>query len=130
MFVDSSALIAIIRREPEKSVLASRLEKAATAVTSPLVILETVMRLTTILNNDVETARAIVRDFLLEANIRVVPITDSVGEAAIDAFARFGKGRGHKARLNLADCMTYATARELGQPILYKGDDFAATDLA
>jgi ribonuclease VapC len=53
-----------------------------------------------------------------------------MGEAAIDAFARFGKGMGHGARLNIADCLTYAAARELGQPILYKGNDFAATDLA
>ena len=93
-------------------------------------VLETVMRLTTMLGNDVETARAVTSAFLDEAGIQVVPITEAMGEAAIDAFARFGKGMGHGARLNIADCLTYAAARELGQPILYKGNDFAATDLA
>ena len=130
MFVDSSALIAIIRREPEKSALASRLEGAIAPVTSPLVVLETVMRLTTMLGNDVETARAVTSAFLDEAGIQVVPIPEAMGEVAIDAFSRFGKGMGHGARLNIADCLTYAAARELGQPILYKGNDFAATDLA
>ena len=79
MFVDSSALIAIIRREPEKSALASRLEGAIAPVTSPLVVLETVMRLTTMLGNDVETARAVTSAFLDEAGIQVVPITESYG---------------------------------------------------
>ena len=79
MFVGSSALIAIIRREPEKSALASRLEDAIAPVTSPLVVLETVMRLTTMLGNDVETARAVTSAFLDEAGIQVVPITESYG---------------------------------------------------
>jgi len=130
MFVDSSALIAIIRSEPEKSSLVARLEDATNPITSPLVMLETVMRLTTIFGNDVEMARAVTRQFLMEADIRVVPITEAMGEKAIEAFARYGKGQNHPARLNIADCLTYAVARELGQPILYKGNDFAATDLA
>ncbi len=130
MFVDSAALIAIIHREPEKSLLVSRLEDATDPVTSPLVMLETVMRLTTILGNDVETAHAVTREFLAEAGIRIVPITEAMGEKAIEAFARYGKGQGHPARLNIADCLTYAAASELGQPILYKGNDFAETDLA
>ena len=48
----------------------------------------------------------------------------------MDAFARYGKGRGHKAQLNLADCLSYACAKRLGAKLLYKGDDFAQTDLA
>jgi ribonuclease VapC len=49
---------------------------------------------------------------------------------AIDAFARYGKGRGHPAQLNIADCLSYACAKKLGVPLLYKGNDFARTDLA
>ena len=48
----------------------------------------------------------------------------------MDAFARYGKGRGHSAQLNLADCLSYACAKRLGANLLYKGDDFAQTDLA
>lgn len=67
--------------------------------------------------------------FLAEAGIVVVAMTDSTGRLAVDAFQRFGKGRGSAAQLNLADCMAYACAREHDVPILFKGEDFGHTDL-
>lgn len=69
------------------------------------------------------------RAFLDETGIEVIAITDEIGRAALDAFDRYGKGRGHPARLNLGDCFAYGAAVTLGVPLLYKGDDFTQTDL-
>jgi ribonuclease VapC len=68
--------------------------------------------------------------FLSEAGIAVVPIEPDDADAAIRGFTEYGKGRGHPARLNLADCLAYACAKRLDMPLLYKGDDFAKTDMA
>ncbi len=67
---------------------------------------------------------------LQETNISVIPITPEIGRAALEAFERYGKGRDHPGQLNMGDCFAYACARALGVPVLYKGDDFARTDLA
>jgi ribonuclease VapC len=70
-----------------------------------------------------------VRSFLREARVEIMPIDDDIGAAALRAFDRFGKGR-DPAQLNLGDCFAYAMAKRHGVPLLYKGDDFALTDLA
>lgn len=72
---------------------------------------------------------AIVTEFLLDNEIASIPFGERHWAIAADAFSRFGKGR-HPARLNYGDCMTYATARLAGAPLLCVGDDFARTDLA
>lgn len=77
----------------------------------------------------VEAGTALQR-FLAEAGIAVVAIEAVDADLAIDAFQQYGKGRGHPARLNLADCLAYACAKRLGVKLLYKGEDFARTDLA
>ena len=75
-------------------------------------------------------AEELVSDVLAAAKIEVIPITEEIGRAALDAFERYGKGRGHPAQLNMGDCFAYGAARVLGVPLLYKGDDFASTELA
>ena len=130
MFVDSSVLVAILSDEEDAGHWTELIEAAENCMTTPLVVLETAMRLSSKLAVEpVETGNFIAR-FLSEAGIAVVPIEPDDAEAAIRAFAKYGKGRGHPARLNLADCLSYACARRLGIPLLYKGDDFAQTDLA
>ncbi|MHB9362253.1 PIN domain-containing protein [Mesorhizobium sp. W067] len=69
-------------------------------------------------------------DFLLEAAIEVVPIERGDAKLAIQAFSNYGKGRGHPAQLNLADCLSYASAKSRGMPSLYRGKGFSHTDLA
>jgi ribonuclease VapC len=64
-----------------------------------------------------------------EAGITLVPVGEKMVSLAVKAFADYGKGRGHPAQLNLADCLSYACAKALGMPLLYKGQDFARTDL-
>jgi ribonuclease VapC len=66
--------------------------------------------------------------FLVDAGIDVVAVTHAQAQVARLAHRRFGKGR-HPAGLNLGDCFTYALARESGEPLLFKGDDFIQTDL-
>lgn len=67
-----------------------------------------------------------VRDFMEAAHI----VTAEDGETALEAFARYGKGQGHPAQLNMGDCFAYAVARNLRTMLLFKGDDFSRTDLA
>ena len=88
------------------------------------------MRLSTKLDIHPGLALDAVTAALKEAEVTVAPIIEADAAAAIDAFARYGKGRGHPAQLNMADCMAYACARNRGLKLLYKGNDFAATDLA
>lgn len=130
MFIDTSAFVAIIAGEAEAARLARAIEAAERRVTSPLVRLEAAMVLSTRLGKPPEEAERFFDAVCAEAEIEVVPLTDDIGRAAVAAFARFGKGRGHKAQLNLADCLSYAVARVLALPILFKGRDFAHTDLA
>ncbi len=66
---------------------------------------------------------------MVRFDVRVIEFGDRHWKVALQAFARFGKGR-HPAGLNLGDCLTYAVARLSGQPLLCVGDDFAQTDLA
>lgn len=124
MFIDTSALVAIILREPEFETLVERLDTARTRYTSPLVILEAAMVLTSYLKQDVPAVRAIVLQVLQAANIEIVPIDARMADLAIEAFDRYGT-----AKLNMGDCMSHAAAKAHGVPLLYKGDDFSKTDL-
>lgn len=129
MFIDTSAIIAILGREAEALSLRSRIEQASVRLTSPLVRLETCMVLSSRLRVEPVITETLFDAFVAEADIQVVPITDAIARIAVEAFQRFGKGRGTAAQLNLADCMSYACARLEDVPILYKGRDFSHTDL-
>ncbi|HMK89926.1 MAG TPA: type II toxin-antitoxin system VapC family toxin [Methylocystis sp.] len=128
MFVDSSAIVAILLGEPEADALAGALEQASRRVTSPLVRLEATIILSARLDIEPSAAQQLFDEFLQEAAIEVVPLTDAIGRRAVECFERFGKGR-HPARLNLADCFSYACAREHRDELLFKGEDFASTDV-
>ena len=86
------------------------------------------MRLATKLDISPERAQLAFDQLLHEAEIEVMPITDAIGRVAVEAFSRYGKGRGHPAQLNLADCLSYACAMTAGTTILFIGDDFSRTD--
>lgn len=129
MFVDSSALVAIIAKEPDYRDFIRTLGRTRKCTTSPLVVLETTMRLSTLLQVEPLDVLASLYSLLDQFDVTIVAIEPADGEAAVRAFAAYGKGRGNKARLNLADCLTYACAKNRALSILYKGTDFAATDL-
>ena len=129
MFVDTSAVVAILSGEGDAADFARRIEEAPSPITSALVVLEAVMRLSTKLAIDPIDVEVAVSEFVQEAGIEIVPIGSAAAKLAVQAFAAYGKGRGHPAQLNLADCLSYACAKEHGVPLLYKGNDFARTDL-
>jgi ribonuclease VapC len=129
MFVDASALIAMLAGEPEADSLADRLEHGETRLTSAIAMWEAVAGLVRTYGLPVEHARRKVDDLVAVAGLDCVAIGQQEWATAVDAFARYGKGR-HPAKLNLGDCFAYACARTNGVPLLYKGNDFSRTDLA
>jgi ribonuclease VapC len=129
MFVDASAMVAILEGEPERTALLARLDQHPRRFTSPLAVYETTLALVRLRRVTVAAAEYDVRELLTDADIVVVEITDEIGRVALDAFDRYGKGRGHPAQLNMGDCFSYAAARVLAVPLLYKGEDFKGTEL-
>nr|WP_246389543.1 type II toxin-antitoxin system VapC family toxin [Aminobacter niigataensis] len=75
-------------------------------------------------------AGQVVDDFMVEIDAQEIPISDEIGRAAVDAATRYGKAVGHSADLNFGDCFAYACAKALKAKLVYKGNDFAQTDLA
>jgi ribonuclease VapC len=129
MFVDASALVAILLGEPDADELLGRLQSAGAGITSPVAVYEAVLAVMRVRAIPRLAAERQARALLVELDVVVEPITDEIGRAALDAFDRYGKGRSHPAQLNLGDCFAYGAAVTLGVPLLYKGNDFAQTDL-
>ena len=130
MFVDASAIVAILTREPDADALADVLGSARSPITSPIAIFEAVLGICRKRHASVEEAEADVREFLGVAAIRAVSITEREAETALAAFSRYGKRRDHPAQLNLGDCFAYAVAKNHRTALLFKGDDFSKTDIA
>jgi len=129
MFVDASALVAILTRESEADRLADLLEEAVAPITSPIAIFEAVLSICRKRHASVEEVEADVREFLRLAGVRTVPISEEEAATALGAFSRYGKGRGHPAQLNLGDCFAYAVTRNHRTTLLFTGDDFGRTDI-
>jgi ribonuclease VapC len=130
MFVDASAIVAILTREAEADALADVLEGARSPITSPIAIFEAALGICRKRHASVGEAEADVREFLELAGIRAVPITEREAATALAAFSRYGKGRGHPAQLNLGDCFAYAIAKNHRTALLFEGEDFDKTDIA
>lgn len=130
MFVDTSAVVAILASEPEAKAFVAKLEAAKQPISAGHVILEASMRLSSLLGLQPTVADRLVTQMLREARIAVVPITEEIAHLAVAAFERYGKGRGHKAQLNFGDCLSYACAKAHDRPLLFKGNDFTPTDVA
>jgi ribonuclease VapC len=122
--VDTSAVVAIFREQPERTRLLTALTRASARSMSAGNYLECAMVL-----DRRAGGRADLDQWLQDRTITVVPVDLALAQRAADAFVRFGKGR-HPAALNYGDCFAYALARSLGAPLLFKGEDFARTDIA
>jgi len=125
MVVDTSALVAILLREPDAEIYAKALEDA------PLRLLSAVSRVELSLvieGRKGGAGRADLERLLQEGDFEIAAVTPHHAMLAIDAFRRFGKGR-HPAGLNIGDCFSYALASASGHKLLFKGDDFARTDI-
>ena len=125
MIVDSSAVVAILLRQPGHEPLLDRLSEAPVAGIGAPTLAETGIVLAARLGI---AGKGLLGRFLQEGGLTVVGFGVEHWAAAVDAFVRFGKGR-HQAGLNFGDCLTYAVARLADEPLLCLGDDFAMTDL-
>lgn len=128
MFLDASAMIAIVAREDDGASLAARLGHATEVYTSPVAFFEAAVGLARIGNIAVADAQTVLERFLDEVDAQVIAVSDEIGREALNAFARFGRGR-HAAQLNMGDCFAYACARVHQVPLLFKGNDFPQTDI-
>jgi ribonuclease VapC len=126
MIIDTSALIAIIKGEPEADSLAATMEAADVLRISAATYFEA-----SIVTDGYRNPRLSVRfDEIVEhAKMVIEPVTVEQAKIARQAHRDYGKGSGHPANLNFGDCFTYALAREKREPVLWKGDDFRHTDL-
>ena len=125
MVIDTSAVVAILFGEPEGTAYASAIEQATTRLVSAVTRVELAR---VIEGRKGEAGRAMIERFLELADIEVAAVTPQQAMTAIEAFRRFGKGR-HRAALNIGDCFSYALAIIANQPLLFKGQDFAQTDI-
>jgi ribonuclease VapC len=123
--IDTSALVAILLREPE----AVRFEECVEAAAVRLVSAVTRVELSFVIEGRKGAeGRADIDRLLRAGRFDIVSVTPQQAEIAIDAFRRFGKGQ-HRAGLNIGDCFAYALATATGYPLLFKGDDFSRTDI-
>jgi len=126
VIVDSSALVAILHDEPEAAACLRAIYAAGQCRVSAANFLETAIV--------IDAGRSPVAsrrfdDLLREARIIIEPVTEAQARIAREAYRDYGRGSGHPARLNFGDCFAYALAREAGEPLLFKGDDFIHTDV-
>lgn len=126
MIVDSSALIAILKLEEDGPQYERAIERSPVNRISAGTYLEVSMVIDRA--RDPLVSRRL-DEFLAEGAFVIEPVTASQAHIAREAYRDFGKGSGHRAGLNFGDCFAYALARELNEPLLFKGDDFRHTDI-
>lgn len=126
MIIDSSAVIAILFDEPEAQSLLSQIAVAEVCRLSSASLVE----IGIVLRRDAAAQRRAAFDEMRRLfSIKIEPVTEQQAYLALDAYDRFGKGTGHPAGLNYGDCFSYALAKQSGEPLLFKGNDFTHTDL-
>lgn len=126
MILDTSAILAIVFREPEQDEFLRKIGAAPTVGVGAPTLVETTIVLAARLG---EQGQRLLSLIVQRAGIVVVSFDPPHSQLAIEAWLRFGRGR-HPAGLNFGDCLAYATARLAGRPLLCKGDHFSKTDLA
>jgi ribonuclease VapC len=126
MIIDTSALVAILRDEPEAAICARAIERAAQRRLSAVNFVEAAVVIDG--SRDPIASRRF-DDLLKEAQVLIEPVTEIQARLAREAYRDFGKGSGHPARLNFGDCFAYALAKVIGEPLLFKGSDFGHTDI-
>jgi ribonuclease VapC len=128
MIIDASALVAVVRAEPD----ANRFFRALSE-TRERKVMSAANWLEAAIVIDGSKSPIASRRFdeaVAEAGIIIEPVTPEQAEIARAAYRDFGKGSGHPAQLNFGDCFAYALAKAMREPLLFKGDDFAHTDVA
>lgn len=127
MIIDTSAIIAILRNEPDATSYARAIADATNRKISAVNFVESAVVID--MSRDPIASRRF-DDFVKEAKLSVEAVTADQAEIARAAYRDFGKGSGHSAKLNFGDCFAYALAKRSGEELLFKGDDFSRTDVA
>lgn len=126
MVLDTSAIVAAVANEPDHDRFREAIQNATSLTMSSISVLETRI----VLHGRYGPVAVHEFDALLESFSIVIAAFDAaLAGVAFDAFRRYGKGQGHPAQLNIIDCATYALAKSRGEPLLFKGQDFANTDI-
>ena len=125
MIVDTSALMAIILNEPESDMMLRKILQASPCRISAA----TRMEAATVVIRRHPAKADLVEALFQRVQMAIEPVTSEQARLGADAYRKFGRGTGHPARLNFGDCFAYALAKATGEPLLYKGDDFAQTDI-
>lgn len=128
MHIDASVLVAIALHESDRDALIDRLEQSSRLTISPVSVFEAAIAVGREIG-DRPQGLPIVMELVQRARIEIVAIDEGLLEPLNSAYLKYGKGAAHPARLNLGDCFSYALAKRLDVELLYKGDDFAHTDL-
>ena len=126
MVIDTSAVLAWLKREPERERIVAALEAHPICRISAVSLLEAHI---VVRAREHPTMVGKLQRFLEEIGAVVMPFDERQARLADAAFIRYGKGQGHPAQLNFGDCAVYALASLLGEPLLFVGDDFAQTDI-
>lgn len=126
MIIDSSALVSVVDEEPDAATYAAALSHPGPRRLSAATLLESSIVIDG-RRNPVLSAR--LDELLREAQVTIEPVTETQARIARQAYRDYGRGSGHPAALNFGDCFAYALAKDLGEPLLYKGGDFALTDV-
>lgn len=126
MIIDSSALVAIVRQEPDEARFRAAIAAADVRRISAANYVEAAIVVDA--PRDPIASRRF-DDFLARTNIKIAPVTETQAKIARDAYRDFGKGSGHPAKLNFGDCFAYALAKELDEPLSFKGSDFTHTGI-
>lgn len=127
MIIDASALIAILRDEPEARSFAEAIASTSSRRVSAVNYVEVAV---VIDGSRTPVASRRFDDLFREAELVIEPVSDVQARIAREAYRDFGKGSGHPASLNFGDCFAYALTKATGEPILFKGQDFTHTDLS
>lgn len=120
----------MIAEEPEGADFKARIDKADETLWSAMSCWESISSLCSSYRMPIGEARSVVEGVAALGPFRLIDIGESQRAIALDAYERYGKGSGHRAKLNMGDCFAYACAKTNGAELLYKGDDFRHTDLA
>lgn len=126
MIVDSSVIVAIVRGEHDASELAVKIASSPSCRISAASYVEAAIVVDSSRNPVISRK---LEDFLGEAQVEIASVTAAQARIAREAYRDFGKGSGHPAKLNFGDCFAYALAKETGEPLLFKGDDFTHTGI-
>ena len=127
MIIDTSAIIAILRYEPDAAIFANAIENASRRRISAGTYVEAAAVIDGS-HNPIASRR--LDELIDEAGIVIEPVTVRQARIAREAYRDFGRGSGHPARLNFGDCFAYALAKDMGEALLFKGEDFSRTDVA